>query len=224
MSSDKISLNGVSIELGFGGMPNLTALNEILYKSVRNGLNIYFDVAVYGADIHGSFEDILDDQGEVVRVMVEGDSTYINRGCKRLITLDSIHDFNITVSQFSYENKLYYPVEETGMWLEFITLDLNQFYCYRAELDALINKKEKKISIQKSRENTLKKMLANKANMEINNDLDYQTAYQYINEPTQADLWDMLKNFAPEQFRAGQSDFFKYFRSINFKLGTGSGR
>jgi hypothetical protein len=224
VSHEKQYLNKVSVRLGLGGMPNLSALNEILAYVLDGTLLLYFDDDIYGTPIDGSFDQISD-----TKVMVQGESSTLS-GRKTLIvtaqygTESACH---ISLAQFIHNKKTYYPVDETGMWLEFRKWNPDSFYCLKNELDTFMDKRNgvkgrRKGETQMKREKALIEYLRYVTQQD---DLKPQEYYVAINEPKQETLWAALVKHNPTIFNpTAKEQFFRYLKIIKFKDGTGKYR
>ena len=224
VSPEKQYLNTVSVRLGLGGMPNLSALNEILAYALDGTLRLYFDDDIDGAPIDGSFDEISD-----TKIMVCCESSHL-LGRKTLIANNMYgteSGYHISLSQFTHDKKTYYPTDETGLWIEFITLPPNSFYCLKNELDTFMDKRNG----VKGRRKGLTQMKREKALMEYfryvtqQMDLTPQEYYLAINEPKQETLWAALAVHNPIIFNpTAKEQFFRNLKIITFKPGTGLGR
>lgn len=223
VSPEKQYLNTVSVRLSLGGMPNLNALNEILAYALDGKLRLYFDDDIVGAPIDGSFEEISD-----TKIMVYCESSRL-LGRKTLIVTPQYgteSGYHISLSQFMHNKKKYYPVDETGMWLEFRKWNLNSFYCLKNELDAFMDKrngvKRRKGLAQMEREKTLMEYFRHVTQQM---DLTHQEYYVAISEPKQETLWAALAKHNPTIFNPkAKEQFFRHLKTITFKPGTGLGR
>ncbi|PCI73139.1 MAG: hypothetical protein COB38_01775 [Gammaproteobacteria bacterium] len=220
----KIYLNRVSVELGLGGMPNLNVLNEILSYALNGSLPIYFDNDIYGSKVNSTYDRI-----DESKIMVLGGSSYL-QGCKTLVATNHYQfesDFHISLSRFVYKNEEYYPVDESGMWIEFPRMTPTHFYCLADQIQSFKNKKNtnqnrsKKLSRQQELEQAVKLFLTSKTGVKAP---DYQRCYSFLKEPTQDDLWDMFQKADRKMFRSGKQDFFKKQNIFKFTEGTGNGR
>lgn len=220
VSPKKQYLNMVSVRLGLGGMPNLSALNKILAYVLEGEFHLYFDHDVYGTPVDGSFDQVNDTQ-----VMVCGESSPLH-GRKTLVETNLIraeNEYRISLSQFICKGKTYYPVDETGTMIEFRKLNPDSFYCLKNELDTFINnrngvKGRRKGKTQMKREKALIEYLRHVTQKD---DLTPQEYYVAINEPKQETLWDALTNYDSTIFKPnGEEQFFRHQKIIEFPRGT----
>jgi hypothetical protein len=219
-SSEKQYLNTVSVRLGLGGMPNLKALNEILAYVLDGALSLYVDDDIDGVAIDDSFEQISD-----TKIMVCGESSRL-LGRKTLIVTPQYgteSGYQISLSQFMHNNKTYYPVDETGMWLQFRKWNPDSFYCLKNELDTFMDKRNG----VKGRRRGLTQMKREKALIEYfrhetqQMDLTPQEYFVAISEPKQETLWAALTVYDSTIFKPnGEEQFFRHQKLIKFPRGT----
>lgn len=237
VSIEKQYLNTVSVRLGLGGMPNLSALNEILAYVLDGTLRLYFDDDIDGVPIDGSFEQISD-----TKIMVSGESSSL-LGRKTLIATNQYgieKGYQISLSQFTHDGKMYYPVDVTGLWIEFIKLTPNSFYCMKNELDTFIcnlNRKEETLlnkSTVSAKGKLRKKHILERrldafnafcderkitANLENS---EHQTIYEsFIPLMTKRDFYNELQKFDSKLFACASKGFYGNKR-VNIEFNKGA--
>lgn len=129
-----VSLNGVSIELGFGALPDIKALNKIINLSQNKALPIYFDNKINGSETSHGLEVIEDEWGIVQIVLVNGECTFFDIGRKLVTPLDIFYDDQFKVSQFSHDDKEYYSADGSGCVFMPVRIHFSNFYCLNSEL------------------------------------------------------------------------------------------
>lgn len=229
---DKVYMADLSTALGMNGELQEANLHTILFAASCNKLPIYFDTEMYGADVSDGVKPIMDpyEHEEIINLEVPGDGILTTSNQCTLVR-GLTKDKAILVSSYSNDGKTYYPIDETGMWVSPKLIHACNIYCDKKELFAskLLNNspastQRKSLSKQKQREQAFKHALAFTSG-KIKLDLaDYQKCYKAIKEPTQKQVWNMLKRMDPELFSRGKYDFFKKQEIIRFKDGTGEGR
>ncbi len=129
--NNKVYLNGVVIELGLDNLPNIQAFNKILHYSAYKGLTVYFDDLIYGVRSNCVTEEILDDNGCVMMVMICDDGVYCEnrKALGNIGDIDQCSENSIHVSEFVYKNKLYFPLDVSGTVRTSQELTINSFYC-----------------------------------------------------------------------------------------------
>ncbi|HIF14318.1 MAG TPA: hypothetical protein EYQ86_02905 [Bacteroidetes bacterium] len=228
---NNVNLNGVIIDLGLDSVPRTQALNKILHYSIYKGLNIYFDNTIQGVRANCDTDEIHDERGELCRVMMLEKDIYCE-GQKLLIAskgFDSCNEDSILVSGFEYNNKSYYPVEESGTFIRNQWLSIFSFYCLKNELKIFIRNnnsnspspKKKNAPVLEQREAAFKEWLIASRKSPGEN---LSEIYIDLGEPTQDEIWAKLHKHNSKLFKAGKDDFFRDQRLILFKVGTSKGR
>lgn len=198
----KLSLNSVSCELGFGGLPNTQALNQIIHLSKERGLPIYFDAEIYGVEsVHGS-QPLLNDDGTVTKVLVGISPHYFDENQpKRLTNPSESRDGSIVFSRFTCLDMEYISVDETGMYQEGMALSHERFYCLEDELTNYLKpgQLKKKSKPQRQKEALIALVL--------------ELSVEELRPLGREGVWDMLKKRAPSLFTTGESSMNQFFNA-----------
>lgn len=239
----QIEIEELITVFGLNQMPVSRALKIIMAYSDHDNLPLYFDTPIYGSNINNHFEEIKDMEGDITKVMASGQSSLFNTRkqvvAATVVTDQNETDFKLLISMFSDDGDEYYPIDETGMWVEFESFHPNSFYCTRDELDKFISKmnkteqattssprlSNKKPSKQEQRESAFKIWLTVMANLETLDENKLQECYNLIGKPTKKETWKTLQTFMPKVFNANDGDFFKNLSfDFNFEPGSGKSR
>jgi|TARA_B110000238_G_C16078938_1_gene418506 hypothetical protein len=190
----------------------------LIEKLQANGhLHIYFNEPVNAAKTTSGLEYIMDQYGDHSGSMVRGMNKIIEG--PKILESALISSDHIGITQFRQGPDSFYPVDESGMWHEHVSIPLSQLYCLRNEFEQYKQKIKTSSKIsngkQAKREQVLNSVLTN-----AGADLHHQSSYERMGEPTRDDLWKILQGRDRQLFASGKDDFFKHQRLISFKKGS----
>ena len=235
----RVPFNIAITALDLSDLPLIDAADILLMYIGNLKLNIFVAPVIYGQQMSHPVEEILDGDGELVRVLSEGASY-----CSKDTTILSGHSYmdgnnlRIAVFSFIHNGVGYYTLDEAGMYLESQSFSVNDLYLEKVNLETVMaavgsnsaNRKPssplKKLPIQKKRETAFITWLCStQTNTRRTEDRAIlQEYYKKFGSPTQKEVWGHLKRFDPELFKSGKDDFFRNLIFVNFLLGTSKGR
>ena len=157
--ADTYTMDDVANKLGLGAMPDVSVLNQILYKCRHEGLAIYFNEPINGVETNHGTEPLPDREGNVSRVYIGVQPTYFYDCRKAIISPETSIDGNITISTFKSGDEEYYSVTECGTYLQRVSMSFKCFYCICSDIDLLIDKPKSPKNKQKKREDVLDKLI-----------------------------------------------------------------
>lgn len=236
----KVYIDDIITVLNLADMSAYSALRQLLLISKISGLPLYTDTLLKGASTTGSYEEVLDESGEVERILSNERDQWL-AGAKR-ITRASQGKTNILVSEFEYEDEGYYCIDETSMWVSPAEISRSELYCKGSDLKNHITPKKEKLKKNKAipklqqREKALKTMLEDKAKQLLkplpptSDRQYYQKLYLLIGRPTRQKILSYLVESHYELFKTKPDtkyphrNFFADQQVIRFADGTGKKR
>ena len=242
----KIYLEEAIAEFGLTNMHIIRALKTLLMYSEYDDIPIYIEPGMCGVRTDTEFAETYCIDGSIDKIeIVNGDVEAIGdpksiKSAFAHTSLDGTRIFiNVSIVRFNHVD--YYLTDETSLWLDSESFDLDDLYFDRDELLPFLvqmdkstrihgrqleeeSKKVKPLSVNVKREVVFKTWLATKADLKIKDDSDYNQCYAILGSETQETIWGHLQKIDQKLFSCGKDEFFRKQKIIQFKMGSGNGR
>ena len=136
-AATNVSIEWVIDQLQLESMPKPQALEILLQYVSEKDLPIYFNESFTGTDANEAYELIYDNEGEVTDILIANGYSEIHEDKKQLIDAGLSFDGGhcaFHINKYLFNDRYYYPTEETGMYLKTVALGLDSFYCINDEV------------------------------------------------------------------------------------------
>lgn len=144
MNEGYLSIDKAIEKLGLANAPKGVALNTIVnWANYEDGISIYFDGALCGAEFYGEPDPQFNSDGELIQLLIAVGNVAEMPGRNRLlgISLMQLDGRSFVVAnRFVVGGALYHCSDETGMYVDEVIVSLDDIYVLSEELNEFIQK------------------------------------------------------------------------------------